>query len=154
MALNSTFFKEGNEFLVKGGFNAFKVDEWKSAITADSFNISEYEKLLQYFSASAYKTQTGFSSAEPPRFIASLEKEIYNVLSNDKNQGKANILMSAVISGLSTTVASTLNIDPFIVGGFSNLIILSVMKIGIGAWCDHYEEKTKYIADQGNSDDQ
>ena len=145
--------EQGNSFLTEGGFNAFKVEEWREVVESDSFNIVEYEQLLQYFSVSAFKTQTGFSSIAPPRFLASLEKEIYKVLSDDKNKGKANLLTSAVISGLSATVASALNIDPFIVGGFSNLIILSVMRVGIGAWCGHYEEKMKHINRERSSDD-
>ena len=51
------------------------------------------------------------------------------------------LLMSSAISGLSATIASSWNMDPFIVSGFMNLIILSIMKIGIDAWCKYYEAK-------------
>ena len=154
MDQKDSIIKQGYDFLTEGGFNAFRVEEWKETVEADSFNISEYEKLLLYFSVNAFQTTTGFSSAEPPRFIASLEKELYNTLSDAKNQGKANVLMAAAIGGLAAAIATPLGLSVAIVSGFLNLVIISAMKIGVGAWCSHYEEKTKIVNDEGKSDDQ
>jgi len=153
MQQSDLLINQGYEFLTEGGFNAFKVEEWKEVVEADSFDIFEYEKLLQFFSVNAFKSTTGFSAVEAPRFITSLEKELYKVLSEPQNQGKANILMSAAIGSLATVVATSLGLNVVITTGFLDLIILSVMKIGIGAWCGYYEEKIKNVVDEGNSDD-
>ena len=45
MDQKDSIIKQGYEFLSEGGYNAFKVEEWKDAVEADSFNISEYDKL-------------------------------------------------------------------------------------------------------------
>ncbi len=135
------YFDDGNTFLTERNFNSFKINEWREILLSENFSIMEYEKLLQYFAVSAFKFQNGFSAASSPKFLASLEEAIYDVLSDDTNRGKANILMSSAISGLSATIASSWNMDPFIVSGFMNLIILSIMKIGIDAWCKYYEAK-------------
>lgn len=135
-------FDAGNAFLTERNLNSFKIDEWQEILLSENFSIMEYEKLLQYFAIGAFKSQDGFSSAVPPNFLASLEASIYSVLSDEANRGKANILMSSAISGLSGTIASTWGIEPFIISGFLNLIILSVIKIGIDAWCKYYKAKT------------
>lgn len=135
-------FDAGNAFLAERNLNSFKIDEWREVLLSENFNIVEYEKLLQYFAIGTFKSQDGFSSASLPSFLASLEASIYSVLSDEANKGKANILMSSAISGFSGTIASTWGVDPFIVSGFLNLIILSIIKIGIDAWCKYYEAKT------------
>ena len=135
-------FDDGNAFLTERNLNSFKINEWREALLSEYFSIMEYEKLLHYFAVSVFKSQNGFSSASSPKFLASLEAAIYDVLSDEANRGKANILMSSAISGLSGTIASTWNMEPFIVSGFLNLIILSIMKIGVDAWCKYYKSKT------------
>ena len=131
------------QFVTQNQLNAFKILEWRKALESDTFDISNYNKLIQYFSVNIFQTKLGLSSVDSPKFLKFLEKEVYNTLSSDENKGKVGILLSAAISGLSTVVASEFNMDPFIVGGFLDLILLSAYKIGVDAWCRYYEEKNK-----------
>ena len=132
---------QSKAFLVENEFNKFKIHEWDTLLQSNTLDLGAYEDLLLYFSVNAFQTKTGFSSVDPPRFLDCLEGEIYNVLSDDKNRGKANILMSAAISGISAMVATKFGLNAFIVSGFSNLIIVSVIKVGIDSWCSFYKKK-------------
>lgn len=140
-----TRFVDGKEFLSKGKYNIFKVYEWEMVLESSQFDIVKYDELISYFGTSTFQEENGFSAAEPSGFLQCLEKEIYNVLSNKETTGKVDILLSSSISSLSTVVANHFQLDVFIVSGFLNLIILSILKVGVGAWCDYYEEKNKDI---------
>lgn len=131
------------QFVTQNQLNAFKILEWRKMLEGDTFDISNYNKLIQYVSVNIFQSKLGLSSVDSPKFLKFLEKEVYNTLSSDEYKGKMGILLSSAISGLSTVVASEFNLDPFIVGGFLDLILLSICKIGVDAWCRYYEEKSE-----------
>lgn len=132
-----------DNFLAEEKLNAFKIYEWHSLLSADEFKVEKYDELILYLSVNAFQTIMGFSSVEPPRFVACLQKEVYNALINESNRGKADLLLSSTISGIGAIVASQFDMNPFVVGGFLNLILVSVSKIGVDAWCHYYENKIK-----------
>lgn len=138
-----TLYNTSFQFITENQLNAFKVLEWRKMLDEDAFDICSYDKLILYFSVNIFQTKLGLSSVDSPKFLKCLEKELYNTLSDKENRGKIDVLLSATISGLSTMVASQFNLDPFIVGGFLDLILLSIYKIGVDAWCKYYEEKNK-----------
>ncbi len=143
MSAYETLYNTSIQFVTENQLNAFKILEWRKILDANAFDICSYDKLILYFSVNIFQEKLGFSSVDSPRFLKYLEKELYNTLSDKENRGKIDILLSATISGLSTVVAARFNLNPFIVGGFLDLILLSVYKIGVDAWCKYYEEKNK-----------
>jgi len=128
-------------FLSKGNLNLFKVHEWRTLLGESDFQIEKYDELILYFSVSAFQANTSFSSVDPPKFFDCLQKEIYSALTDDANRGKANILLTSAIAGLSAMVATQFQINPFIVGGILDLISISIAKVGVDAWCRYYEGK-------------
>ena len=143
MSAYETLYNTSIQFVTENQLNAFRILEWRKILDANAFDICSYDKLILYFSVNIFQEKLGFSSVDSPRFLKYLEKELYNTLSDKENRGKIDILLSATISGLSTVVAARFNLNPFIVGGFLDLILLSVYKIGVDAWCKYYEEKNK-----------
>ena len=135
-------YKASLLFVTESRFNSFKVAEWNQLLDCKSFDIDSYNRVLLYFSVNIFQAKMSLSSLEPPRFLKFLEKEVYNTLSDKENKGKTDILLSSAISGLSTLIATKFDLDPFVVGGFLNLIILSIYKIGVDAWCTYYKEKS------------
>lgn len=152
MGQYQTRLADGKAFLINGKYNIFKVNEWEMALESQNFDIVEYDELILYFSVSTFQAKNGFSAAEQPCFLQYLEKEIYNVLSNKENKGKADILLSSTISSLGAAVANQFQLNVFIISGFLNLIILSILKVGIGAWCCYYEEKNKNLEKNTNGE--
>lgn len=134
-------YNEAERFLTGEKLNSFRIYEWRTLLSEADFEIEKYNELVLYFSVSAFQTNTGFSSVEPPKFVECLQKEVYNALVSDTNRGKANVLLSSAIGGIGALVATQFQMNPFVVGGFLNLILISVVKIGVDAWCRFYEEK-------------
>lgn len=131
-------------FLEKYDVNVFKLNEWHQTIEETTFSEQMYMEIVDYFAVDVLQQGNSFASSKIDLKITYfLEKELYQLLSSEKNRGKAEVLTSSLISAAATSVANMYNIDVFIATGLTNLIALGMIKMGINAWCQYYEEKNK-----------
>lgn len=131
-------------FLEKYNVNAFKLSEWYQMIGNEIFPRQAYMEIVDYFAVDVLQQGDSFASSKSDLKITYyLENELYQMLSSEKNRGKAEILTSSLISAVATSVANLYHIDIFIATGLTNLIVLGMFKMGINAWCQYFEEKYK-----------
>ena len=131
-------------FLEKYNVNVFKLSEWHQMIDDEIFSGQAYMEIVDYFATDVLQQGDSFASSKPDLKITYfLENELYQMLSSEKNKGKAEILVSSIISTVATNVANLYHVDVFIATGLTNLIALGIFKMGINAWCRYFEEKYK-----------
>ena len=131
-------------FLEKYRVNVFKLNEWNQMIEEDTFSGKIYMEMVDYFAADVLQQGISFESSKSDLKITYfLENELYQMLSSEKNRGKAEVLTSSLISAVASSVANMYNFDVFIATGLTNLIALGIIKMGINAWWRYFEEKYK-----------
>ena len=131
-------------FLERYNVNVFKLNEWHQMIGDETFSEQAYMEIVNYFAVDVLQYGNSFASSQSDlRITYFLENELYQLLSSEKNRGKAEVLTSSLISAVATSIANMYNIDVFIVTGLTNLITLGILKMGINAWCCYFEEKYK-----------
>jgi len=129
-------------FLEKYNVNVFKLNEWHKVIENETFSEYIYMDIVDYFANDVLRQGNSFASSKSDlKLTYFLENELYHLLSSGKNRGKAEILTSSLISTVATSIANMYNMDVFIVTGITNLIVLSIVKMGVNAWCRYFEEK-------------
>lgn len=142
--MEKELISECSLFLEEYNVNVFKHNEWRQMLEDEIFSEQAYMEIVDYFAIDVLQQGNSFASSKSDLKITYfLEKELYQLLSSEKNRGKAEILTSSLISAAATSVANMYNIDIFIVTGLTNLITLGILKIGINAWCQYFEEKNK-----------
>lgn len=140
--MEKELIKECSLFLEKYNVNAFKLNEWHQVIENETFSENIYMDIVDYFAYDVLRQGNSFASSKNDlKLTYFLENELYHLLSSEKNRGKAEILTSSLISTVATSIANMYNMDVFIVTGITNLIVLSIVKIGVNAWCRYFEEK-------------
>ncbi len=136
-------YNQANEFLTQNNVNVFKIMEWKNLLGNSNFDITEYEKLLLYFNVSVFREGTTFASVNPPNILKIVEEQVYLFLKEKENHGKAELLITGLISEICVEISKHIDINAFIVAGILDLLLLGIMKIGINTWCKYYEEKIR-----------
>lgn len=142
--MEKELISECSLFLEKCDVNVFKLNDWYQTIEDETFSEQIYMEIVDYFTVDVLQQGSSFASSKSDLKITYfLEKELYQLLSSEKNRGKAEVLTSSLISVAATSIANMYNIDVFIATGLTNLIALGMIKMGINAWCQYYEEKYK-----------
>lgn len=142
--MEKELISECSLFLEKCNVNKFKLNEWHQMVEDELFSEQKYMEIVDYFTVDVLQQGNSFASSKSELKITYfLENELYQLLSSEKNRGKAEVLTSSLLSAVATSVASTYNIDIFIVTGLTNLIALGIIKMSINAWCRYFEEKYK-----------
>ena len=144
MEMEKKLISDCSLFLEKYNVNVFKLSEWHQMINNKIFSEQAYMEIVDYFAADVLQQGDSFASSKSDLKITYfLQNELYQMLSSERNKGKAEILASSIISAAAANIANLYHVDVFIATGLTNLIALGIFKMGINAWCRYFEEKYK-----------
>lgn len=133
--------EECRDTLLSMGMNRFKVDEWYDLTQSSNIDIFKYDNIIFYF-ASNIECQDGYASKKTSvSFLSMIEAAIYERIKDQRLAGQLDVYVAVGLETLIQSVTNTTSMDGAIVNMFITLVITEILKVGISAWCKHYEAK-------------
>lgn len=139
--MNQMNIEECREMLLKLGMNRFKVDEWYEYTQSSDIDVTEYDNIIFYFACNI-DNQDGYASKNASTtFLALIESTIYERIKDQRLMGKLDVYTAVGLSTVVQSITNATSLDEKVINMFITLVITEVIKIGVNAWCKHYELK-------------
>ncbi|MBR3987834.1 MAG: hypothetical protein IKK10_00835 [Clostridia bacterium] len=137
--------KKAVDFLEKSNLNMFLINEYLENDSDDSVTFQQYYLCRNIVFDSIFKDGLYYQDANrSDNWFRRIEDQVYKLIKHDKNYKSDSIyvhmILGGIISELINFLTESFSIDASTACGVSYLLIYTVAKIGLNAWCQKYEE--------------
>jgi len=140
--------KEVINFLEKSNLNMFLINEYLENDNADSVTFQQYYLCRNIMFDSIFKDGLYYQDANRnDTWFRYIEDQVYKLITHDENYKSDSIyvhmILGGIISELIKFLTESFSVDAATACGISYLLIYTIAKIGVNAWCQKYEESRK-----------
>ncbi len=141
------------DFLDRSNLNVFLVDDYKEIDQEDSGDFEQYELCRSIVFEALIKNNLFYLDAnQSDRWFRYFEDEIYKLLTKSTKYKKDTVYFDMVLGGSVTQISDYIlerfSVDHMIAVGLASLLVYTIIKVGINAWCE------KYRNDRGINDNE